>query len=329
MDNRTNFVKVENLAVGLTGDQLFKLFEPYGDILEITALSPTRRSSVDSCVMLTNNQPVIGNSRLRVESFYPKQDPSFNSSSVLQGLGRNIGINEFNYDPSSFVPWQGETSNCKPAVAQPSGASTATSSLSAAQIRNIVIGGPYSNLLGTYCTPWTIPSPGEDIPDCSICLDVLGQRSSYNIYSDQLRSLTLVDCKHTLHQSCVEKLIAQSPSQFLQCPECRKIYGTRTGTRPISGTISHTVLNISLPGHPNSRTFQLTFNFTAGIQGPEHPNPGKHYSASNFPRQAYLPDSPEGLKALHGIYLAWENRLMFTVGQSVTTLQVIYTLYNT
>ena len=139
---------------------------------------------------------------------------------------------------SSFVPWQGETSNCKPAVAQPSGASTATSSLSAAQIRkphwkvllffwlfalssfpsskhyqfwfffcsvwvsqmrltdfkknvnycigeilvtrwyltsidqkpclwvdeksigvsrNIVIGGPYSNLLGTYCTPWTIP----------------------------------------------------------------------------------------------------------------------------------------------------------------------------
>ena len=72
---------------------------------------------------------------------------------IFQGLGRNIGINEFNYDPrfgkrilikffwliflafSSFVPWQGETSNCKPAVAQPSGASTATSSLSAAQIR--------------------------------------------------------------------------------------------------------------------------------------------------------------------------------------------------
>ena len=34
--------------------------------------------------------------------------------------------------------------------------------------------------------------------------------------------------------------------------------------------------------------------------------------------QAYIPDNEEGVKALHGIYLAWEQRLLFKVGTSLT-----------
>ena len=58
-----------------------------------------------------------------------------------------------------------------------------------------------------------------------------------------------------------------------------------------------------------------------GVQGPEHPNPGQQFSASNFPRQAFLPDTEQGETALHGVYLAWAQRLMFTVGRSITTGQ--------
>ena len=42
--------------------------------------------------------------------------------------------------------------------------------------------------------------PGVDIPECSICLDELGQTGTYNLHSDQLRSLILVQCKHSFHQ---------------------------------------------------------------------------------------------------------------------------------
>lgn len=32
------------------------------------------------------------------------------------------------------------------------------------------------------------------------------------------------------------------------------------------------------------------------LQGPEHPNPGKPFTARGFPRQCYLPDSVQGRK---------------------------------
>lgn len=32
------------------------------------------------------------------------------------------------------------------------------------------------------------------------------------------------------------------------------------------------------------------------LQGPEHPNPGKPFTARGFPRQCYLPDNAQGRK---------------------------------
>lgn len=34
----------------------------------------------------------------------------------------------------------------------------------------------------------------------------------------------------------------------------------------------------------------------SGIQGPEHPHPGRPYSAIGFPRVAYLPNNAKGKK---------------------------------
>lgn len=48
-----------------------------------------------------------------------------------------------------------------------------------------------------------------------------------------------------------------------------------------------------------------------------HPNPGKRYSASS--RIAYLPDNKEGQEILQLLRRAFDQKLIFTVGQSRTT----------
>lgn len=65
--------------------------------------------------------------------------------------------------------------------------------------------------------------------------------------------------------------------------------------------------------------FCVTYSITSGIQGKEHPNPGKAYYAVGFPRVCYLPDSPQGRRVLRLLCVAWQRRLIFTVGRSNTT----------
>ena len=48
-----------------------------------------------------------------------------------------------------------------------------------------------------------------------------------------------------------------------------------------------------------------------------HPNPGKPYKGTM--RVAYLPDNSEGQKVLKLLMKAFEARLVFTIGRSVTT----------
>jgi deltex-like protein len=60
-------------------------------------------------------------------------------------------------------------------------------------------------------------------------------------------------------------------------------------------------------------------SIASGIQGPEHPNPGRPYYAVGFPRVCYLPDTEKGRKVLKLLSIAFERRLIFTVGRSVTT----------
>lgn len=49
----------------------------------------------------------------------------------------------------------------------------------------------------------------------------------------------------------------------------------------------------------------------------EHPNPGVRYPGTD--RVAYLPDSPEGNRVLRMLRRAFEQRLIFTIGTSMTT----------
>eukprot|EP00092_Neocalanus_flemingeri_P017470 GFUD01018898.1.p1 GENE.GFUD01018898.1~~GFUD01018898.1.p1 ORF type:complete len:454 (+),score=103.49 GFUD01018898.1:200-1363(+) len=181
-----------------------------------------------------------------------------------------------------------------------------------------------SDTLSQYTVPWVqpaTPAGEEDQPQCSICLCDLEDNSSYSADSSYAPVLSLNSCVHSFHSACLTALISNSPSPFLQCPTCKKVYGIRTGTRPSTGSMSHRLLQSSLPGHTDCGTIELHFQFTPGIQGPEHPSPGHYYTPVGFPRTAFLPDNQEGQQALHGLYLAWEQRLLFTVGRSITTGQ--------
>ena len=68
----------------------------------------------------------------------------------------------------------------------------------------------------------------------------------------------------------------------------------RIGTMPTTGSISHQILNQSLAGHPNTRTLEVTFQFPGGVQGPEHPHPGRRYNVVGFPRKVPVPVAKVG-----------------------------------
>jgi len=60
-------------------------------------------------------------------------------------------------------------------------------------------------------------------------------------------------------------------------------------------------------------------SIASGLQTEEHPHPGRAFFAVGFPRICYLPDCPLGRKVLRFLKIAFDRRLLFSIGRSVTT----------
>lgn len=140
----------------------------------------------------------------------------------------------------------------------------------------------------------------------------------------------LAQCGHQYHLQCLVAMYNNGNKDgSLQCPTCKTIYGVKTGNQP-PGKMEYHVIPHSLPGHPDCKTIRIIYNIPPGIQvnwinnvnmtltlnlsmqevflallsgtyvpcsfrqGPEHPNPGKPFTARGFPRHCYLPDSEKG-----------------------------------
>jgi deltex-like protein len=73
----------------------------------------------------------------------------------------------------------------------------------------------------------------------------------------------------------------------------------------------------SLAGFDKTNTIQIIYKFPGGIQGPQHPNPGVKYTGTT--RTCYLPYTEEGIEILELLIIAFQRRLTFTVGTSITT----------
>uniref|UniRef100_A0A4W3HJ64 E3 ubiquitin-protein ligase n=1 Tax=Callorhinchus milii TaxID=7868 RepID=A0A4W3HJ64_CALMI len=160
--------------------------------------------------------------------------------------------------------------------------------------------------------------------DCTICMERLVSSSGYEgVLSNKGGKAELVGklskCGHMYHLLCLVAMYNNGNKDgSLQCPTCKAIYGEKTGTQP-PGKMEYHVIPHSLPGYPEPKTIRIVYDIPAGLQGTEHPNPGKRFTARGFPRHCYLPDDEKGRKVLKLLIVAWERRLIFTIGTSNTT----------
>lgn len=137
--------------------------------------------------------------------------------------------------------------------------------------------------------------------DCPICMD-------------KLSSPKILDkCGHTFCTDCINEQFKVKKA----CPICNTIYGVTSGDQP-DGTMTYRIISLILPGFDSStKTIEITYNIPGGIQSSSHPSPGKPYHGTH--RIAYLPDNSEGRNVLSLLKKAFDQKLIFTIGQSRTT----------
>lgn len=134
---------------------------------------------------------------------------------------------------------------------------------------------------------------------CPVCLSALTKPS-------------LLPCGHQLCSTCLDELKQHKPC----CPLCNKAFGMITGTQP-EGTMEFGEIKERLPGYESCNSIMIIYNFPNGKQGKEHPKPGQPYKGTR--RQAFLPNNREGETILKLLQVAFDRRLIFTIGDSRTT----------
>ena len=86
---------------------------------------------------------------------------------------------------------------------------------------------------------------------CAICLGPL---------TDKVK---MTKCKHTFCRVCIDDSFKKFQPK---CPICLTVYGTCRGPQPENGTMHHSTIGHSLPGHNNCGTIMITYNFPSGTQ---------------------------------------------------------------
>ncbi|XP_075685117.1 E3 ubiquitin-protein ligase DTX3L-like [Rhinoderma darwinii] len=135
---------------------------------------------------------------------------------------------------------------------------------------------------------------------CPICLDQIKNKK------------ILQKCKHEFCDLCIQQCASLKPV----CPVCSVPYGVVIGNQP-DGTMTTITHHQTLPGFPGCGTISIQYDIPGGTQQKNHPNPGTSFSGTH--RTGYLPDNPEGREILHLLRKAFDQKLIFTVGESRTT----------
>ena len=144
------------------------------------------------------------------------------------------------------------------------------------------------------------PSSSSD-DTCSICL------------CDFTDKHTLCKCGHSFCAACIRQAFKVQQ----KCPVCFVLYGRLIGNQP-EGQMLVNFRSTKIPGYEScGGSILITYKFQAGVQGENHPNPGKRYPGTT--RYGFLPENREGQKVLMLLMKAFEQKLTFTIGQSSTT----------
>eukprot|EP00899_Mesostigma_viride_P006453 jgi/Mesvir1/15809/Mv03365-RA.2 len=104
---------------------------------------------------------------------------------------------------------------------------------------------------------------------------------------------------------------------FTRCEQCMKRFGVTVGTQPLSAKMTHRVdPYITLAEHGKG-AIKIAYIIPNGRQEPDGDDPGKPFKGTF--REAYLPDSTEGYEVLKWLQQAFKQRLIFSIGTSLTT----------
>mmetsp|Transcript_16030 Transcript_16030/g.18744 ORF Transcript_16030/g.18744 Transcript_16030/m.18744 type:complete len:309 (+) Transcript_16030:89-1015(+) len=101
-----------------------------------------------------------------------------------------------------------------------------------------------------------------------------------------------------------------------ECPLCHTYYPI-PGKQPTGSMSIKINRGFDCSGYRGKGTVTIRFSFRSGIQGPNHPNPGVHYSGTT--RIAYIPLVAEGKRAIKLLEKGFQRGELFTVGRSLTT----------
>lgn len=144
----------------------------------------------------------------------------------------------------------------------------------------------------------------ENLKVCKICQED-------TLTSDEF--VKLKNCGHELCKTCFERMNKVQP----KCPFCQKWFDKPIGEQPLDGSMNVKLINRSLSGFNGYETLEITYSFPDGIQQANHPNPGKPYAGIN--RIAYLPYTIKGKHVLKLLKIAFDCKLVFTIGDSIST----------
>jgi len=131
--------------------------------------------------------------------------------------------------------------------------------------------------------------------ECSIC-------------TDDISSGFELSCGHTFHLDCLKQWFQRKRT----CPMCKRSFGLMIGTQPAIGTLSWRLVAINLPGHPAApETIVFEFDFPSGSD-----DTGARYNGRR--EKGYLPHNTVGILLLILFKIAFQRRLMFGLGTSMT-----------
>ncbi|KAK1340981.1 LOW QUALITY PROTEIN: hypothetical protein QTO34_017381 [Cnephaeus nilssonii] len=122
---------------------------------------------------------------------------------------------------------------------------------------------------------------------------------------------TLEKCRHSFCEGCITRALQVKKA----CPMCGRFYGQLVGNQPQNGRMLVSKdATLLLPSYEKYGTIVIQYVFPPGVQGAEHPN-------QEFGILAPLgwPTSRTALRVLTLFRKAFDQRLTFTIGTSMTT----------
>ena len=120
-------------------------------------------------------------------------------------------------------------------------------------------------------------------------------------------------CCHVFHAKCLE----DSLKQDFKCAVCRAVIKKKLGPCPNGYMYITAHKDLHCAGYENCGTIVIRYALRGGVQGPQHPNPGVRFYPDQ--RTAFLPDNEAGKEVLKLLKKAWEMKLTFQIGTSIST----------